>query len=59
MQADWVSRVVCRIGRKAGIKVDERQRRLVVDARRETVKPKPEKPKGKANANAKPDDGMK
>jgi integrase len=33
MQADWVSRVVCRIGCKARVVVDQRERRLVVDAR--------------------------
>ena len=33
MLADWVSRVVCRIGREARIVVDERERRLVSDAR--------------------------
>jgi hypothetical protein len=49
--------VVCQIGRKACVVVDERQRRLVVDARREKAKPKPEKADGKAKAT--PDDGMK
>jgi hypothetical protein len=55
MQADWVSRVVCRIGRKARVVVDQRERRLVVDDRRLKAKPKPER-----NAKAKEkDDGIK
>src|SRR4029077_18746022 len=33
MHADWVSRVVCRIGREARIVVDERERRLASNAR--------------------------
>jgi integrase len=33
MHSDWVSRVVCQIGREARILVDERERRLVRDAR--------------------------
>jgi integrase len=59
MQADWVSRVVCQIGRKARVVVDERQRRLTVDARRETAKPKPAKAPGNRKSVATADDGMK
>jgi integrase len=60
MQADWISRVVCQIGREARVVVDERERRLVVDARREKAKPKPENAKGrKAKSKAEPDDGLK
>jgi integrase len=57
MQADWVSRVVCQIGRKARVVVDERERRLTVDARREKAKPKPMKATRKAATKA--DDDMK
>jgi integrase len=59
MQADWVSRVVCRIGRKARVVVDQRERRLVVDDRGLTAKPKRKK-KRKAKEKAKEkDDGIK
>ena len=36
MQADWVSRIVCRIGARVRVVVDQRERRLVVDGRGET-----------------------
>jgi integrase len=52
MQADWVSCVVCRIGRKARVVVDQRERRLVVDAR---TKAKPKRDSGDVVA----DDGIK
>jgi integrase len=58
MQADWVSRVVCRIGCKAGVKVDERERRLVVDSRVSKAAEKPSKRKGRKR-DAEPDDGIK
>ncbi len=59
LQADWVSRVVCQIGRKARVVVDQRERRLVVDARR--AKAKPETPAKAVNRNAgtETDDGTK
>jgi integrase len=41
MQADWVSRVCCRIGRAARVVVDQRERRLAVDARAHHAKSKP------------------
>lgn len=60
MQADWVSRVICQIGRRARVVVDERERRLSVDARRETAKAKPEKAtRRKAKSKADADDSMK
>jgi integrase len=60
MQADWVSRTVCEIGRKAGVVVDRRERRLVVDARREKAKAKADAAKGRrANGKTGPDDGVK
>jgi integrase len=37
-QADWVSRVICRIGKMARVVVDQRERRLVADARRSKTK---------------------
>jgi integrase len=60
MQTDWVSRTVSEIGRKAGVVVDRRERRLVVDARRKKAMAKPETSKGrKAKGEAGPDDGVK
>jgi integrase len=56
MLVDWVGRVVCRIGRKARVLVDQRERRLVVDDRRLTAKPKPRKAK---EEKPKDDDGIK
>jgi integrase len=50
MQGDWVSRVVCRIGRKARVVVDQRERRLVVDA---------SAAKAKRRKNKADDDGVK
>lgn len=47
LQSDWVSRVVCRIGRRARVIVDQRDKRLVIDARRQKGKSKPEKRNGK------------
>jgi integrase len=60
MQGDWVSRVVCEIGRKARVVVDQRERRLVVDSRAAKRRPKPENAKSdKAKVKAEPDDGIK
>jgi integrase len=60
MQTDWVSRTVSEIGRKAGVVVDRRERRLVVDARGEKAKAKPKTSKGrKAKGEAGLDDGVK
>jgi integrase len=60
MQADWVSRTVCEIGRKAGVVVDRRERPLVIDARREKAKVKAEAAKArKARGEAEPDHGIK
>jgi integrase len=59
LQADWVSRVVCRIGRVAGVVVDQRERRLVVDNRR--AKAKPETPAKRTRRKSRPEvaDGLK
>ncbi len=61
MQADWVSRVVCNIGRTAGVVVDQREKRLVVDARAGKAKGTPEKPAKGKRRKAAPDadDGIK
>ncbi len=56
MQADWVSRVVCQIGREARVVVDQRERRLVVDARDMKAKPKCDK---SADEKATEQDGIK
>ncbi|HEY3395397.1 MAG TPA: site-specific integrase, partial [Lacipirellulaceae bacterium] len=60
MEGDWVSRVVCQIGRKARVVVDQRERRLVVDSRAAKRKPKPGKAKGdEAKGNVECDDPIK
>lgn len=58
MQVDWVSRVVCRIGRAARVVVDQREKRMTVDARRARAKAKPAQARQRA-ADAEPDDGVK
>jgi len=60
LQADWVSRVVCQIGRAAGVVVDTRERRLVVDARGRTKRPQSlARAKRRKAASPNGDDGLK
>lgn len=59
MQSDWVSRVVCRIGRIAGVVVDQKERRLVVDARRAKAKPETAAKRSRRKAQQEADDGIK
>ena len=57
MQADWVSRVVCRIGELARVVVDQKERRLVVDSRAAKAKPdEPGKPKRRKRRRSGGDD---
>ena len=60
-KADWVSRIVCQIGRKARVVVDQRERRLVVDARAGRRQSQARDSQGPARRRqvAEPDDGIK
>jgi integrase len=59
MEGDWVSRVICQIGCKAHVVVDQRERRLLVDSRTAKRKPKPaEAKRDEATSKAEPNDGI-
>ena len=61
MQSDWVSRVVCRIGSKARVVVDQREQRLAVDSRSSKATAKPQRPAKASRAKPPADagDGLK